>query len=478
MTRRLLGALVVALALAAPAAGGGPAMLLGVAEDSVRSTDPLVVRGRLALLRLAGFDSVRVSSNWTPGEVAPTPLELRILGNVAFAAELTGIRVVLSVYQPGSRTTPVTPEARAQFAAYVAALAAALPAVRDVVVGNEPNLNRFWLPQFAADGTIASAPAYLDLLARAYDAVKAVDPEVTVWGGALAPRGNDRPGGIRPTVSPTAFIRSLGRAYRASGRPAPIMDGLALHPYAGTSSTPPERSNRGTSTIGLADYTRLVTLLGQAFDGTPQEGSTLPILYSEFGVESLVPDGKAASYSGSEPATTRPVAEALQASYYARAVAMAFCQPTVAGILLFHSHDEPGLANWQSGLFYADGAPKAGVAFVRDALARARGGSIARCRELELSPQTTALSFATSRAEVTARLRCDLDCSILARLERLPAGKPVRTRRQWARAGTSATIVVPRRGIPRGRYVLTLELTQPVNPGTPTIVESRPLTLG
>jgi hypothetical protein len=157
---------------------------------------------------------------------------------------------------------------------------------------------------------------------------------------------------------------------------------------------------------------------------------------------------------------------------------MAFCQPTVAGILLFHSHDEPGLANWQSGLFYADGAPKAGIAFVRDALARARGGSIARCRELELSPQTTALSFATSRAEVTARLRCDLDCSILARLERLPAGKPVRTRRQWARAGTSATIVVPRRGIPRGRYVLTLELTQPVNPGTPTIVESRPLTLG
>jgi hypothetical protein len=484
MTRRLLGILGTAavlsagLALAAPASAGGPGMTLGVAEDSVRSADPLVVRARLMLMRVAGFDAVRVTSTWAPGATAPLPLELRILGNIAAASELTGMRVVLSVYHVGSRTTPTTPEARDQFAAYVASLVGALPAVRDVVIGNEPNLNRFWLPQFGLDGSIASAPAYLDLLARSYDAVKAVDPEVTVWGGALAPRGNDRPGGIRPTVSPTAFIRSLGRAYRASARVAPVMDGLAFHPYAGTSSTPPERSNRGTTTIGLADYPRLVGLLGQAFDGTAQEGSTLPILYSEFGVESQVPAGKTGSYSGSEPPTTRPVPEALQAAYYARAIALAFCQPTVEGILLFHSHDEPGLANWQSGLFYADGAPKASVAFVRDALARARGGSIARCPELALSPQPTAVSFAATRREVTARLRCDLDCAIEARLERLPSRRPVRTRRAWARAGAAAAVVIPRRRLPRGRYVVSLSLSQPVNPGEPTVVRSRTLALG
>jgi hypothetical protein len=473
---RLAGTVLVLLALAAPAEAGGPRMALGVAEDVVRSPDPLVAKTRMALLRAVGFDTVRVTSTWTPGELAPGPLESRVLGNVAAAAELSGVRLVLSVYHPGSRTTPVTPEARAQLATYAAAAVQAMPGVRDLVVGNEPNLNRFWLPQFGGDGSIVSAPAYLDLLARTYDAVKAALPDVRVWGGALAPRGNDRPGGVRPTVSPTAFIRSLGRAYRASGRLAPVMDGLALHPYAGTSSRVPDAPNRGTTTIGLGDYERLVTLLGQAFDGTAQEGSTLPILYSEFGVESRVPDGKARSYTGSEPSTTRPVPEAVQAAYYARAIAAAFCQPTVEGILLFHSHDESGLPSWQSGLYYADGAPKASVAFVRDALARARGGSIAACRDLELAPQATAISVHRGPREVAVRLRCDLDCAIEARLER--NGKAMRVRRAWARAGASTTVAIPRRGLPRGRYVLDVVLRHPVNPGDPTLAGTRTLALG
>ena len=35
----------------------------------------------------------------------------------------------------------------------------AAPDVRILIVGNEPNLNRFWLPQFNADGTNASVVA-------------------------------------------------------------------------------------------------------------------------------------------------------------------------------------------------------------------------------------------------------------------------------------------------------------------------------
>ena len=42
----------------------------------------------------------------------------------------------------------------------------------------------------------------------------------------------------------------------------------------------------------LGDYDRLVTLLGEAFDGTAQEGEDLPILYTEFGVESGHPRGQ------------------------------------------------------------------------------------------------------------------------------------------------------------------------------------------
>ena len=35
-----------------------------------------------------------------------------------------------------------------------------------MIVGNEPNLNRYWLPQFNDDGIDAAAPAYETLLAR------------------------------------------------------------------------------------------------------------------------------------------------------------------------------------------------------------------------------------------------------------------------------------------------------------------------
>ena len=148
--------------------------------------------------------------------MAPPETELQILRNVAVAARLTGVSVYLSVYPPGSRSTPLTPEAREQFAAYVTVLAQQLPSVKDVIVGNEPNLNRFWMPQFNPDGSDAAAPAYLALLARSYDALKAVDPEIRVWGGALAPRGIDRPTApatpIRRSRSCATWAPPTGRA--------------------------------------------------------------------------------------------------------------------------------------------------------------------------------------------------------------------------------------------------------------------------
>ena len=131
------------------------------------------------------------------------------------AARADGTRIFLGVYHPGSATTPLTAEARGQFASYVASIVREVPAIRDVVVGNEPNLNRFWLPQFDADGNDVAAPAYFALLAEVYDAAKAGDRDVRIWGGALAPRGIDRPGTGRDTHSPTAFIRDLGEAYLA-----------------------------------------------------------------------------------------------------------------------------------------------------------------------------------------------------------------------------------------------------------------------
>ena len=82
----------------------------------------------MSLLRLGGFRAVRVTTTWEPGLTAPTEHEAAVLANVAAAAELHGVRVFLSVYHAGSRTTPLTPEAQAEFASYAAAIATANPA--------------------------------------------------------------------------------------------------------------------------------------------------------------------------------------------------------------------------------------------------------------------------------------------------------------------------------------------------------------
>ena len=117
------------------------------------------------MLRLAGFRSVAHLLDLAPGLSAPTANELGALRNVEGAAQLSAIRVYVSVYPAGSRTTPLYAGDQADFASYTAALVRALPPFNDVIIGNEPNLNRFWLPQYGPNGEDVAAPSYLSLLA-------------------------------------------------------------------------------------------------------------------------------------------------------------------------------------------------------------------------------------------------------------------------------------------------------------------------
>ena len=130
---------------------------------------------------------------------------------------------------PASRQPDDTADRRTadvQFATFTASVARAVPHVKHFTIGNEPNLNRFWLPQFGPAGENVAAPAYLRFLTAAYDALKAVDEDLQVPGGALSPRGSDNPALSRHTHSPTKFIKGVGIAYRASGRTKPVMDAL------------------------------------------------------------------------------------------------------------------------------------------------------------------------------------------------------------------------------------------------------------
>jgi hypothetical protein len=157
------------------------------------------------------------------------------------------------------------------------------------------------------------------------------------------------------------------------------MDAFSLHPYEDNSSVPPSFVHPRSTTISLADYPTHVGLLGKAFGGTAQAGSTLPVVYDEFGVESVIPVGKAAVYEGYEPPSAQPVDEATQGEYYAEALALVACQPTVAAFLIFHVSDESQLDRWQSGLFYADDTPKSSLPVVRRAIESLRNGGALTC---------------------------------------------------------------------------------------------------
>jgi hypothetical protein len=457
--RGLLVALVAFFVCTAPAFAGGPYMFVGAAEDNARTADPLFAQSEMRQAKLVGFDTIRFTQTWVKGQTTLGPNDRILLGNATVAAQLSGIRVVLSIYPYGSSVTPLTDQDRADFAAFCADVADSFPLVHDFIVGNEPNLNRFWLPQFGPNGEDVAAPAYEQLLAGAYDALKAVRPHSTVYGGALAPRGVDKPGTGRDTHSPTAFIIDLGLAYRASGRQRPIMDAFAFHPYPESSSTGPNFPHPNGTSIGIADYPKLVALLGTAFDGTAQRGSSLPILYDEFGIETTVPAAKAPLYTGNEPATTRPVDDATQARLYTQAMQMVFCQKTVMGLFLFHVQDEASMAAWQSGEYYVDGTPKSSLPAIAAAAATVHRGVVASCPGLLLTPKLVVKASKPTRTGTTIKVTCSLDCSYTVSLDR--------RRLTGTALGRVVSTVAFTGALAPGRHVVTARASALMNAGPP-----------
>ncbi len=353
MTRRLAAVCFAFLCATAGcgSSAGRPQLVVGVVEDRAKTGD---AAAEMRLTVESGFHAVVLSSLWTRGAREPAPAELAALRTATSAAARRDVRPIVAVYQL-SPQTPTSRADRADFAAYAAALVRRLPDVHDLIVGNEPNLNRFWLPQYDAAGGDAAARSFERLLATTYDAVKSARPDLQLIGAGLSPRGSDNPEASRPTHSPTRFLLDLGAAYRSSHRDRPIMDALSIHPY-GEFGVPPSFTHPHTTSIGIADYGKLLRLLGRAFEGTAQPARSLPIVYGEYGVETTIPPAKASLYSGREVVPT--VDEATQARYYRQAIELAACQPTVELLLLFHLEDEQLLPGLQSGVRYADGSPK------------------------------------------------------------------------------------------------------------------------
>jgi len=472
-------ALALALVGARPAAAG-TGMFVGAADDGARSLDPLAVKAKMDLAALAGFGMVRMTVTWSPGEQTVGGDDRVVLQNASAAAQLDGVRLMLTIAPRDWRTTPLSSRARGEFAQYAASIARRFPAIRDFVIGNEPNLNRFWMPQFGADGADLAARSYELLLARTYDALKSVAPDVNVIGGALSPRGQDKAGSARQTHSPTTFIRDLGAAYRSDGRRRPIMDMFAIHPYLIPSQLPPTFAHPRTTTIGIADYPKLVRLLTYAFAGTAQRGETLPIVYDEFGYQSQIPARKRSLYTHlGAPAARDAIPEAQQAAYYRQAFALAACQPTVAGLLIFHVADERDARAWQSGVYYTNGTPKSSFDAVRDGALAAHDGMLAHCSKSKTTSNLGDIVFYEPSTAEPRTLKldfsCALPCSYEAQVIDAQTGEVVAD--EAGKAVGVQTVAIPADSVQAGSYQYVLHVLKCGKPGTAEARYSRPFTL-
>jgi hypothetical protein len=406
----------------------------------------------VALMQSADLaDTARVTVTWKRSQAAIDPGLLSDLRDGIVAARAAGSDVYLDAYPADSSQTPRTTADQTRFANWLAGVVKDLPGLKHVIVGNEPNLNLFWSPQFGPSGQDVAAVGYERLLARTYDAVKRVAPRVEIVGGTLAHSGTNKPGTGRDTHSPSRFILDMGAAYRASHRTKPIMDAFSYHPYMERSDLPPTfRHNPLANPVTIADYGKLISMLQRAFGGTKQKGQTLPLVYDEFGVETKIPAARADLYTGSEPPTTHPVSEATQARYYADGFHLAACQPTVRTIMVFTLIDIPILQTFQSGVYYADGeTPKSSRAAVAAAARRYRARTVAGCASL-LAPKP----LVDWKRRV---LVCDADCAYTEIFRRVGSSRPVATIRDFTRA--SIPTKLPQAKLKPGRYRITLHVT-------------------
>src|SRR6266568_145701 len=150
---RLLVVVVATLAFA-PAALAGPSLRVGAVEDAAIWNDP---GAEMDLAQLAGFDSIRMTAQWTAGQTVLPPGQVSRLQRAALFASMHGLNPIVSIYNPGGSSAPTDPGPRAQFVEFAKTVVTALPWVTTFIVGNEPNSSVYWQPQFDAAGGDAAA---------------------------------------------------------------------------------------------------------------------------------------------------------------------------------------------------------------------------------------------------------------------------------------------------------------------------------
>ena len=337
-----------------------------------------------------GYTELRMTIQWDASNPTMIPNQANIKAAVDCAL-LRNMTPVLSVYPAKAAAIGESDSAQQAFAGFVALVGRAFPNVQNFIVGNEPNVNRFWQPQYVG-GQDAAGKDYEHTLAYSYDALKVTRPDAIVWGPAISSRGNDDANAAsNPSHSPVWFIKDMADAYKASGRSKPIFDEFDMHPYPPTQDTDPFSKPFQWPQGGAANLDRIKQALWDGFNGTAQPvpaeqaggrtaqsarfgGQGLPIDLDEVGEQTNVLQTSHANAYTSPPENVTPIDEPTQAAHYTELAEMAACDPDVKRLLYFPLIDEQAVSSgFQSGQLYVDLTHKQSYDAMKQKIASAKG---------------------------------------------------------------------------------------------------------
>jgi hypothetical protein len=350
---RLVIALSVLAALAAPAAVAAERMWIGFHDDpSFRwvgdrkdrvagsadlnaTVTRLLVQWNLAAKR-------RPASPTNPFDPA---YELDDVDEAVRAAQEADQEVILTLsgtprWANGGKNPNIMPRRVADFGNFARAIASrysgrymGYPFVRFFSVWNEPNLQLFLAPQFDKRGRSLAPRNYAKLAASAYAGIKAGSRRAQVAIGETSARGTDKPAGLRPTHTPGKFAELVAKA-----NPRLKFDAWSHHPYPTVPSARPAQKVKWPN-VSLASLPRFNTSLKSWF-----KRKSVPMWITEYGHQTRPEDSLGIPYSR-------------QAAYIQQAISLAARYPFVNMFIWFVYQDDQGQP-WESGLYTRNGSPK------------------------------------------------------------------------------------------------------------------------
>jgi cellulase (glycosyl hydrolase family 5) len=353
---RLVIALSVIAAIAAPASFGAQRMWVGFHDDpSFRWFVPISERQALiAGSAQSNATIMRLLVQWnvtakTRPANATDPFdpayEFDDLDDAVRAAQQNDQEVILTIsgtpkWANGGKTPNVMPTRVSDFGAFARAIASrysgryeGYPFVRFFSIWNEPNLHGFLTPQFNSAGKSVAPANYAKLAAAAYAGIKAGSRQAQVAIGETSARGSDKPGGLRPDHSPGKFAELVAKA-----NPRLKFDAWSHHPYPSVPTSPPSQVVKWPN-VSLASLPKLDDNLKTWF-----KRKSLPIWVTEYGHQTRPEDSLGIPY-------------AMQARYIQQAMSIAAGYPFVNMFIWFVYKDDPG-QDWDSGIYTRSGAPK------------------------------------------------------------------------------------------------------------------------